>query len=249
VKAVVLLSGGLDSTTLLAHLKYLDYEVFPFSVHYGQRHSQELYAVERVCTHYGLEAYGVDMSTLDKSGPTGFIKQAQIFAGSSQTDRNVPVPHGHYEDENMKTTVVPNRNMILLALATAYAITKGADFVSYAAHAGDHAIYPDCRPQFAEAMGKAIELAHFEPIRLDTPFINKSKADIVTFGSKLQVPYELTWSCYDPQKNPNRGLPNFLHCGKCGTCVERIEAFKLAGVPDPTAYKNWDDPRLRKENA
>jgi 7-cyano-7-deazaguanine synthase len=247
-KAVVLLSGGLDSTTLLAHLRYLDYEVLPFSVYYGQRHKHELHAVEQVCEHYGLQAYGVDMAShiaYGDRGPTGFIKHANLFKGSSQTDPSVPVPHGHYTDESMKVTVVPNRNMILLSLATAYAISNNADFVAYAAHAGDHAIYPDCRPEFAIIMNEAIRIASDEKVSLLRPFVELTKADIVKRGASLKAPLGMTWSCYDPQKNPKREAPNFAHCGKCGTCVERIEAFQLAGFPDPTIYKIWDDPTLR----
>jgi 7-cyano-7-deazaguanine synthase len=248
-KVVVLLSGGLDSTTLLAYMKYLDYEVLPFSVYYGQRHRQELRSVEQVCTHYELQACGVDMTTGLSDGPTGFIRHAKLFAGSSQTDPTIPVPHGHYEDPSMKVTVVPNRNMILLSLATAYAISNGANTIAYAAHTGDHAVYPDCRPEFIAAMTGAIRLAHYEPIELWAPFSEKTKAEIVTLGDRIQAPLHLTWSCYDPQRNPGgRVSPNYLHCGKCGTCVERIEAFKNAGVADPTVYKNWDDERLRKVN-
>jgi 7-cyano-7-deazaguanine synthase len=220
-KCVVLLSGGLDSTTLLAYMKYINFEVLPISIYYGQRHKHELDAAEAICKHYGLEWKGFDMS----------FGSAHLFKGSSQTD-NIPVPHGHYEDASMKVTVVPNRNMILLSLATAYAISNDARVVAYAAHAGDHAIYPDCRPQFAEAMKRAIAGCHFEYMELDTPFIRKSKADIVALGAQLHVPFNLTWSCYDPQLSVSR----YIHCGECGTCVERKEAFTLAGIPDPTEY-------------
>jgi 7-cyano-7-deazaguanine synthase len=246
-KAVVLLSGGLDSTTLLAHLKFLDYEVLPFSVYYGQRHKHELRAVEQVCSHYGLQAYGVDMVShlthLTDRGPTGFIQHAKLFAGSSQTDPSISVPHGHYTDESMKVTIVPNRNMLLLALATAYAISNGAEVVAYAAHAGDHAIYPDCRPEFAIVMNEAIRIASDDKVYLERPFVNLTKADIVKRGYALKAPLHLTWSCYDPQKNSERKDPNFMHCGRCGTCVERKEAFELAEIPDPTIYKNWGDTR------
>jgi len=248
-KVVVLLSGGIDSTALVAYARYLDYEVLPFSVYYGQRHKQELLAVEQVCSHYGLECFGVDMAshlTFGERGPTGFIKHAQLFAGSSQTDPTVSVPHGHYEDPSMKVTVVPNRNMILLSLATAYAISNGAHTVAYAAHSGDHAIYPDCRPAFIDAMRMSLELCHYTPLDLWTPWVGNTKATIVQRGSVMQAPFHLTWSCYDPQKNPKREAPNFMHCGKCGTCVERKEAFQLAEVPDPTIYFPWGDTRQER---
>ena len=127
----------------------------------------------------------------------------------------------------MKSTVVPNRNMILLSLATAWAVSKKADSVSYAAHSGDHAIYPDCRNEFAEALDKAIRLADWQEVYLNRPFVDLTKADIVKLGSELNVPFEQTWSCYEGQE---------VHCGRCGTCIERREAFYLAGVEDPTEY-------------
>jgi 7-cyano-7-deazaguanine synthase len=128
----------------------------------------------------------------------------------------------------MRVTVVPNRNMILLAVAIGHAIASGADAVAYGAHAGDHAVYPDCRPAFAEAMAEAAGLCHYDPgVTLLRPFIDRTKADIVRLGAALGVPFALTWSCYEG---------GVRHCGRCGTCVERREAFTLAGVPDPTEY-------------
>ncbi len=128
----------------------------------------------------------------------------------------------------MKATVVPNRNMILLALAAGWAISQKADAIAYAAHGGDHAIYPDCRPEFAEAMRHAIGLADWHRVELLRPFVTLTKADIVRRGAELGAPLGSTWSCY-------RG--GARHCGRCGTCVERREAFALAGVPDPTDYE------------
>lgn len=128
----------------------------------------------------------------------------------------------------MKLTVVPNRNMILLALAGAWAVSTKSEAIAYAAHAGDHAIYPDCRPEFAEAMQGALLLCDWHPVRIARPFLAMSKADLVKLGAELGVPFALTWSCY---KGGDK------HCGKCGTCVERREAFELAGVPDPTKYQ------------
>jgi 7-cyano-7-deazaguanine synthase len=153
------------------------------------------------------------------------------MGGSSQTDKSVPVPEGHYEEESMKQTVVPNRNMILLALAGAWAISTKSDAIAYAAHSGDHAIYPDCRPEFTEAMSDALRLCDWHEVKLMRPFLYPtpmSKADIVKLGTSLGVPFELTWSCYKGGEK---------HCGKCGTCVERVEAFQLAGVEDPTEYE------------
>lgn len=216
-RAVVLLSGGMDSTTLLYYLRHEGMECYPFSVLYGQRHQCELDSAEEICHQLGLDLEIVDIEHL----------RSLLFKGSSQTDDSVEVPEGHYAEESMKQTVVPNRNMILLALANAYAQSIGAGFVAYAAHAGDHAIYPDCRPEFAQAMGVAFVHSGWDPPVLNRPFITWTKAQIVKCGSALDVPFELTWSCYKGKAK---------HCGKCGTCVERIEAFELAGVVDSTEY-------------
>ena len=127
----------------------------------------------------------------------------------------------------MKATVVPNRNMIMLSIAAGWAISRRADRVAYAAHGGDHAIYPDCRREFIDALGEAIIIADWHPVRLYGPYVAISKADVVALGQKLGVPFDRTWTCYKGRTK---------HCGKCGTCVERREAFALAGVPDPTSY-------------
>jgi 7-cyano-7-deazaguanine synthase len=128
----------------------------------------------------------------------------------------------------MKLTIVPNRNMLLLATAGAYALSRDTHTVAYAAHAGDHTIYPDCRPQFVSAMQLAFERCDFTPLTLHAPFLSITKADIVTLGASLHVPFALTYSCYEGRE---------AHCGRCGTCTERKEAFQLAGVPDPTEYE------------
>lgn len=216
MKTVLVYSGGLDSTVLLGHLLAEGREVHTFTVNYGQRHSREIESARAVCEHYGVEHRVADLRAL---GP--------IFGHNSLTDTSMAVAEGHYEEESMKTTVVPNRNMILLAVAAARAIALRADTLAYAAHGGDHAIYPDCRPEFAEAMDAAIRLADWHKVALERPMVSWSKADIVRRGAALAVPMHLTWSCY-------KG--GVVHCGRCGTCVERREAFALAGVPDPTAY-------------
>jgi len=217
--AVVILSGGMDSTTLLYHIYKAGHEIKSvLSINYGQRHVRELLAAKAICEGLGLEGVHkcVDLSALNP-----------FLRGSSQTDLGVSVPHGHYEEESMKLTVVPNRNMILLAVAVAEAISCKAEMVGYGAHAGDHAIYPDCRKDFVEAMGKTIALCDWTPPALVAPFIDNTKAEIVSFGHELGVPFNLTYSCYEG------GLE---HCGRCGTCTERKEAFQQAGVTDPTPY-------------
>jgi len=222
-RAVCLLSGGMDSTTLLA--KLLDDKsivgVLPVAFDYGQRHRTELNHAAQVSVHYGLQLEVIDLRMM----------AAEAMTGNSLTDDAVEVPLGHYADESMKATVVPNRNMIFISIATALAISRGAGIVAYAAHAGDHAIYPDCRPEFASAQAQAVLMATDGAVRLLAPFINMNKYDIAITGINLSAPLHLTWSCYEGRA---------LHCGRCGTCVERIEAFHDAGVIDPTTYEEID---------
>jgi 7-cyano-7-deazaguanine synthase len=219
-KCVILLSGGLDSTVLVYSLVN-EFEVYPLTINYGQKHNKEVLAARNVCEardHNLLLRWKYqDLSVLRTLLPSALTGVGEI-------------PAGHYEDVSMKQTVVPNRNMILLAIASGYAQGIGAKYVAYAAHHGDHAIYPDCRPEFVQALRDAIRLGtgwSNDGIELLTPFVGKSKADVVGIGKKLNVPFRLTWSCYQGGE---------VHCGYCGTCTERKEAFKLAGVEDPTKY-------------
>lgn len=219
-RSVALLSGGLDSVTL-AHLLARDHPgpLHLISVDYGQRHVCELDRARR-CAH-SLEARW-DVVDLRSLGP--------LLRGSALTDAAVDVPSGHYADETMRSTVVPNRNAVLLAVAYAAAVADGAERVAVAVHAGDHPIYPDCRPAFIDSF-RAMENVATEGFAardlLDAPFIAMTKADIVRLGARLGVPFEQTWSCY-------RGGDR--QCGSCGTCVERREAFTEANVADPTVY-------------
>lgn len=216
-KVVVLLSGGLDSTVALYKMLDDGFDVSAISFDYGQRHSRELDAAATIARTLRIRWNVVEIKH----------RNYPLFKGSSQTD-NVPVPHGHYADASMRVTVVPNRNMIMLSIAAAWAISLGCSAVCYAAHAGDHAIYPDCRPEFVHAMSDALQAASYDhKPYLMAPFIGDSKADIVRLGAKLVVPFEHTWSCYEGRTR---------HCGKCGTCVERREAFQVADVADPTEY-------------
>ena len=217
MKAVVLFSGGLDSTVLASHLLSQGAEVRLLSIDYGQRHAKELAHGEALAKHMNLPRKSLLLPDL-----------GDLLKGSSLTDDSVELPEGHYAEESMKATVVPNRNMILLALAGGYALSSGFDTIAYAAHAGDHFIYPDCRPEFAEAMEKALGLADWNDLSLYRPFVDMTKAKLVRLGTELGTPLEMTWSCY-------AGMD--VHCGKCGTCVERKEAFELAKVPDPTKYE------------
>ncbi|MGE9294232.1 MAG: 7-cyano-7-deazaguanine synthase QueC [Puniceicoccales bacterium] len=216
MKAIVVYSGGLDSTVLLYDLLKSGHEAAALSVNYGQRHRKELDCAAQVCASLGVEHRVADLSAV-----TG------LLGGSSLTDPSIAVPEGHYAEDSMKQTVVPNRNMLLLSLATAWAISQKADCVAYAAHAGDHTIYPDCREEFTDALDRAIRLADWHEIFLHRPYVQLSKADIVRRGAELEVPFAQTWSCYQGEDK---------HCGRCGTCIERREAFHLAGVEDPTPY-------------
>ena len=213
---ILIYSGGMDSTVLLYQLLKANYAVRCLSIGYGQKHKRELQYAKTLCENLSVEHKIIDLTSV-----------TQLLSNSSLVNLEQSIPEGHYEKESMKATVVPNRNMILLSLATAWAINCKASSVSYAAHSGDHAIYPDCRESFAQGMNDVMQLCDWHSVTLIRPFVDLSKADICQLGAKLQVPYEKTWSCY---------LGKDLHCGRCGTCIERREAFHLANVEDPTEY-------------
>ena len=236
-RTVVLLSGGMDSAAALYYVKDAGDEVEALVLNYGQRHQVELRAAVRIAQEARVKCV---VQRLPGVG--------ELLSGSSAlTDSEREMPHGHYESESMKATVVPNRNMIMLALAAGYALGQGAARVAYGAHSGDHAIYPDCRPEFASAMSAALNLCHYgDGVTLLAPFLRKTKAEIVTIGTELGVPFHLTWTCYDPQfvEDAQRGSQvrsdghrgDWAHCGECGSCGERREAFELAGCEDPTDW-------------
>jgi 7-cyano-7-deazaguanine synthase len=193
-------------------------EVLSFD--YGQRHRKELEFAERVAQNLGAPWTLID---LEAAG------LGRLLKGSALTDSSFEVPEGHYADENMRVTVVPNRNAVMLAIACAAAGSSGAEAVALAVHAGDHPIYPDCRPDFInsfEAMER-IAMEGMAQIKILAPFLSVTKADVVQLGAKLGVPFADTWSCYKGGD---------IHCGACGTCYERREAFQLADVSDPTQY-------------
>jgi 7-cyano-7-deazaguanine synthase len=226
MKSVVLLSGGLDSTVLVAHLLDSGDEVHTVSVDYGQRHRVELRAAHAVARYYGLPHDVVDLSPLGR-----------LLSGSALTDPTVDVPDGHYADESMRATVVPNRNAIMISVAVGIAAARGFNRVATAVHAGDHPIYPDCRAEFIYAATMAAEYATvgYGDVTVVAPFVVHDKTWIAARGAELRAPLELTWSCY-------KGVPEMAeawHCGTCGTCTERREAFALAGVADPTPYLTW----------
>lgn len=220
---IVLLSGGMDSTVLAADMvrSYGTSSVDAVSIHYGQRHARELDAARAVAAVLGVRHDVVDLSVL-----------RQHLTGSALTD-DVPVPHGHYAEDTMRATVVPNRNAIMLSVAVGIAVARGAARVATAVHAGDHFVYPDCRPEFVQAIDTAATLgtAGFGDVRIVAPFVAWTKAQIATHGAHLRAPVDLSWSCYEGGE---------VHCGRCGTCVERHEAHRLAGVLDPTVYADAD---------
>ena len=217
MKTVVLFSGGLDSTVLLYELVAADDNVLALSINYGQRHKKELEHAKRITSELNVQWEVADLSGI-----------THLIGGSSLTSEDVDVPHGHYAAESMKQTVVPNRNMIMLSVAAGWAISQQADRVAYAAHGGDHAIYPDCRPEFTDALHHTLQLADWHQVSLYSPFVTLTKTELVTRGELLNVDFALTWSCYEGGE---------IHCGKCGTCVERKEAFHEGGVKDPTVYQ------------
>lgn len=213
---VVIYSGGMDSFTLLHLARARGYQVHALSFNYGQRHVRELDCARTVCEQLGVPHKVVDITAL-----------GAVMAGSALTG-GVAVPEGHYEEDSMKATVVPNRNMILLSLATGYAVTVGAEAVWYGAHGGDHAIYPDCRPEFVAKMDAVCRIANYEPVRIEAPFMHADKTQILARGLELGLDYANTWTCYNGRDKA---------CGRCGSCVERLEAFAAHGVKDPVPYE------------
>jgi len=220
VSAVILASGGLDSITLVYYLRDQGATVRMLSFDYGQLHRRELESARLVAENLRLGHDVVDLRSV-----------GALLAGSALTDPAIPVPDGHYTDESMRATVVPNRNAFMLDIAVAVAVAAGCDAVAFGAHGGDHAVYPDCRPEFVDAFTASARLANegFLPggFRVAAPFLECDKTEVVRLGASLGVPFEHTWSCY-------RGGAE--HCGTCGTCTERREAFLLAGIADPTSY-------------
>lgn len=215
-KAVVIFSGGMDSFTLLNKVVKEGYDVYALTFDYGQKHVKEVEVAKTVCEQLNVPHKILDISPINQ------LMQSSSLVG------NEDVPEGHYEDENMKSTVVPNRNMILLSLAIGYAVDIKAGKVYYGAHSGDHAIYPDCRPEFVHAMNNVAGIANYEHVSIETPYLNSSKGEILKDGLGMGLSYEHTWTCYNGREKA---------CGKCGACVERLEAFEENQATDPIAYE------------
>lgn len=212
---VIVLSGGLDSVTLLH--EYKERIALAVTFDYGSNHN----AREIECARYQCGLLGIEHLVI----PLAFM--GDYFESSLLSGADA-IPEGHYEDSNMKSTVVPFRNGIMLAVACGLAESRGLKGVLIANHGGDHAIYPDCRAGFVKAMGRAMEEGTYDHVELIAPYTEITKSDIARHGAALGVDYSHTYSCY-------KG--GALHCGVCGTCVERKEAFRMAGIPDPTRYE------------
>ena len=220
MKVVSLLSGGIDSSTLLYWLKHYHEDVVALTILYGQKHLREVLSAQEIAKRCGVHHKILDLISLRE------------ILSSALTREDIAVPEvpetADYYD-TLQSTIVPNRNMILLSIAAGYAVSLGFDAVAYAAHWSDRGVYPDCRDIFVSSIEHTIRLATDNPsFRVLAPFISLDKSEIIRIGANLGVPYDLTWSCYRGEE---------IHCGTCSSCRERKRAFAEAGIPDPTEYR------------
>lgn len=223
MKALVLFSGGIDSTTCLglAVSKYGKDNVIALSITYGQKHTKEIKAAEAIVQYYGIEKIDLDLSLIFR------FSDCSLLTGSDKQ-----IPHESYAEQLEKTngtpvsTYVPFRNGLFISSAAAIALSKKCSVIYYGAHADDAAgnAYPDCSSVFNNAMNTAVYEGSGKQLKIEAPFVNMTKADVVKIGLELNVPYKLTWSCYEGEDKP---------CGKCGTCIDRAKAFELNGISDP----------------
>ena len=213
--SIIIVSGGMDSVTLLYDFK--DRIALGISFDYGSNHN----AKEIPFARWHCEQLGIEHITIDLAFMPQYFKSSLLEGADA-------IPEGHYADENMKSTVVPFRNGIMLSIAAGIAESRGLKYVMMANHGGDHTIYPDCRAEFVEAMSEATKAGTFPGIEILAPYTNITKADIARKGKELGIDYSKTWSCYKGED---------VHCGKCGTCVERKEALREAGIEDTTIYE------------
>ena len=212
---VLIYSGGIDSTTML--YEFRDRIAIALSFDYGSNHNKnELPLARKNCERLGIKNVVINLDFIGK------LFHSSLLEGADK------IPEGNYNDANMHSTVVPFRNGIMLSIAAGLAESEGLRYIMMANHAGDHTIYPDCRPEFVAGMNEAVKQGTFEHIQLWAPYTGLTKTDIVKRGAQLGIDYADTWSCYKGGD---------VHCGKCGTCMERKEAFLQAGIPDPTIYK------------
>ena len=214
--SLIVLSGGLDSTTML--YEYQDRIAMAVSFHYGSNHNDKELAFAKLhCERLGIPHQIIRLPFFKELFHSSLLEGAEA------------IPEGNYDDENMKSTVVPFRNGIMLSIAAGIAENNKLQYVMLANHAGDHTIYPDCRPEFVEAMNQAISAGTWNNVQLLTPYTFLTKAEIASKGKELNLDYSETWSCYKGGEH---------HCGVCGTCRERKEALAQAGIEDNTIYEN-----------
>ena len=223
MKALVLFSGGIDSTTCLglAISKYGKENVIALSITYGQKHTKEIEAANAIVQYYGIEKIDLDLSLIFRFSDCSLLK------GSDED-----IPHESYAQQLEKTngspvsTYVPFRNGLFISSAAAIALSRKCSVIYYGAHSDDAAgnAYPDCSSVFNNAMNTAVYEGSGKQLKIEAPFVNMTKADVVKIGLELKVPYELTWSCYEGGDKP---------CGQCGTCIDRAKAFELNGINDP----------------
>ncbi len=220
-KAVIIVSGGIDSTTLLYKTLIKGHEVNTLTFLYGQRHVKEAEYAENICLNLGVPHKTVDLSSMK-----------ELLSGSALTDSSVDVPEVPETAEHhdtLQATIVPNRNAIFLSVAIGYAVSIGAENVYFGAHFSDRGVYPDCRSEFVDAFQSAERLAtDIQGLTIKAPFVDSDKSEIVKLGQELGVPFQDTWTCYKGGE---------LHCGACSSCRERKRAFSDSGVPDPTEYE------------
>lgn len=213
--SVIIVSGGMDSITLLYDRR--DEIALAISFDYGSNHNaREIPYAKMHCKRLGIEHITIPLDFMHKYFRSSLLEGADA------------IPEGHYADENMKSTVVPFRNGIMLAVAAGVAESRNLTKLLIANHGGDHTIYPDCRPEFISAMDSATNAGTYIGVRVVAPYTNITKGDIARIGKKLGIDYAETWSCYKGGEK---------HCGKCGTCVERKEALAYAGIEDTTEYE------------
>lgn len=227
MKALVLSSGGVDSTTCLALAvdKYGIQNVISLSISYGQKHSKELECADKVAKHYGVEHISLDLSQMFNFSDCSLL---------SHSDKEIP--HESYDEQIKKTdgspvsTYVPFRNGLFISSAAAIAISKECEVIYYGAHSDDAAgsAYPDCSEEFNKAIGEAVYIGSGKQLKIEAPFVSLNKKDVIRMGLELNAPYELTWSCYEGSDK---------QCGKCGTCIDRKKAFEANGVKDPVEYE------------